>query len=347
MTESGLLHAVVWSGDGFMNDLGSEGLNSFAFGINDSGVTVGQAKSPFTDPGGEDFCGTQALGLAGTGATCARVCNARRNHQSATDARRRKRVCEGRERTRGRSPERPRTPPSIRLVPSPQKYQFKPVLWQGEEAIELPTADGDRNGSQTASMRTAMSWAHPATASPTIRLPCHRLQSVHALLWETGRVIDLGNLGGKVGHSAHTINNNGEVVGTSDSCRRQSHHAFRWTRNTGIQDLGTVPGDGRSSGLGINDQGVITGISVAPDFSSFRAFVWSGGVMSDLNQLIPATPLCICLRRVRLMPAAKSSAFRRTRTETCTHIWRCRLALRKPTLRWGSACRSCRTRLGT
>ena len=61
-----------------------------------------------------------------------------------------------------------------------------------------------------------------------------------------------------------------------------------------LRDLGALPGDGNTSGLGINDQGVITGISAAADFSSFRAFVWSGGVMMDLNQLSPRTPRCIC-----------------------------------------------------
>ena len=101
-------------------------------------------------------------------------------------------------------------------------------------------------------------------------------------------MIDLGNLGGKVGHLAKTINNNDEVVGSSNIAGDRASHAFRWTRNTGIQDLGTLPGDGNTSGLGINDQGVIVGVSVAPDFKSFRAFVWSGGVMADLNQLIPA-----------------------------------------------------------
>jgi uncharacterized membrane protein len=30
--------------------------------------------------------------------------------------------------------------------PAPQEYQFKPVLWQGQEVVELPTAGGDRNG---------------------------------------------------------------------------------------------------------------------------------------------------------------------------------------------------------
>jgi hypothetical protein len=32
---------------------------------------------------------------------------------------------------------------------------------------------------------------------------------------------------------------------------------------------------------------MITGVSIAPDFSSVRAFVWHGGVMTDLNQLVP------------------------------------------------------------
>jgi probable HAF family extracellular repeat protein len=56
-----------------------------------------------------------------------------------------------------------------------------------------------------------------------------------------------------------------------------------------MQDLGTLDGDGHSLGIGINDGGVITGISAAADFSKIRAFVWRGGVMTDLNQLIPAT----------------------------------------------------------
>jgi probable HAF family extracellular repeat protein len=105
-------------------------------------------------------------------------------------------------------------------------------------------------------------------------------------------VIDLGNLGGTgqiLGHGTHQINNNREVVGWSDVAGDRAAHAFRWTRIGGMQDLGTLDGDGHSVGLGINDAGVITGISASPDFSMIRAFVRSGGVMMDLNQLIPAT----------------------------------------------------------
>jgi probable HAF family extracellular repeat protein len=287
MTGSGLLHAVVWSGEGIMNDLGSDGLNSIAFGINDSGVTVGQAEIAATDPGGEDFCGTQALGLPGTNATCAPFAaqnGIMSSLRTLGGANGRAYAVNSRGQIAGTAENTTLDP----ACPSPQKYQFKPVLWQGEEAVELPTADGDRNGFAASINENGDVVGASGNCVAYNTQGLSSLQTVHALLWETGRVIDLGNLGGNVGHIAKNINNNGEVVGSSDLAGDKARHAFRWTRNTGMQDLGTVPGDGGSAGLGINDQGVITGVSTAPDFSSFRAFVWSGGVMTDLNQLIPA-----------------------------------------------------------
>ena len=106
------------------------------------------------------------------------------------------------------------------------------------------------------------------------------MQPLHALLWQAGRMTDLGNLGGTgqiLGHFAHSVNNNDEVVGWSDVTGDQAAHAFRWTKVGGMEDLGTLAGDGHSIGIGLSDQGVITGISIAPDFSSLRAFVWRGG----------------------------------------------------------------------
>ena len=288
MTRSGLLHAVEWSGEGIMNDLGSDGLNSVAFGINDSAVTVGQAEIAATDPGGEDFCGTQALGLPGTNATCvpfAAQNGLMRPLRTLGGANGRASAVNSRGQIAGTAENATLDP----ACPSPQKYQFKPVLWQGEEAIELPTAEGDGNGIAIAINENGDVVGSSGNCAAYNTHGLSSLQAVHALLWETGRLIDLGNLGGKVGHGAHAINNNGEVVGASNLAGDKAGHAFRWTRNTGMQDLGTVSGDGGSAGLGINDQGVITGISIAADHSSMRAFVWSGGVITDLNQLIPAT----------------------------------------------------------
>ncbi len=291
VSDAGLAHAIVWSGSGVMTDLGSPGLNSIAFGINDSGVTVGQAEIGAQDPGGEDFCGTKALGLTGAGATCAAFAaqnGIMRPLPTLGGANGRANLVNSRGQIVGTA-ENMTVDPSC---PSPQKYQFKPVLWQGEEVLELPTAGGDLNGlaygiNENGEM---VGGSGSCAAYDTNNLVL--LQSLHALLWEAGRVVDLGNLGGDgrlMGHFARSINNNDEVVGNSDIAGDQAVHAFRWTRNTGIEDLGTLAGDGHSVGLGINDQGVITGLSIAPDFSSIRGFVWRGGVMTDLNQLIPAT----------------------------------------------------------
>ena len=50
-------HATLWS-KGEITDLGTlGGSNSIGFGINNSGVTVGEAESSASDPNGEDFCG--------------------------------------------------------------------------------------------------------------------------------------------------------------------------------------------------------------------------------------------------------------------------------------------------
>jgi probable HAF family extracellular repeat protein len=121
----------------------------------------------------------------------------------------------------------------------------------------------------------------------------------HAVLWENGSVTDLGNLGGKcltpcrgaalgpLGNTALYINNQGQVVGASALEGEKTMHAFLWTREAGMKDLGTVKGDYASVALGINDQGEVVGASF--DKSGVpRAFLRRDGKMIDLNTLLPA-----------------------------------------------------------
>jgi probable HAF family extracellular repeat protein len=290
VTDSGL-HAVVWSRGNVMTDLGSAGLTSIAWAINDSGMVVGQSEIGTQDPGGEDFCGTNSLGLPATGAPCVPFAvqngtmNALRTLGGANGV---AYAVNARGQIAGAAENRAVDP----ACPSPQKYQFKPVFWHGAEVEELPPAGSDRNGVAVAINENGDMVGSSGNCAEFSANSLEHLQPLHALLWETGRVIDLGNLGGTgqiLGHGTHQINNNREVVGWSDVAGDRAAHAFRWTKIGGMQDLGTLDGDGHSLGLGINDAGVITGISAAPDFSTLRAFVWRGGVMTDLNQLIPAT----------------------------------------------------------
>ena len=53
-----------------------------------------------------------------------------------------------------------------------------------------------------------------------------------------------------------------------------------------MQDLGTLDGDVGSAGLSINDRGEVVGPSVDAEGNP-RPFLWRGGKMTDLNQLVP------------------------------------------------------------
>ena len=73
------------------------------------------------------------------------------------------------------------------------------------------------------------------------------------------------------------INNNHEIAGVSVTASGYSH-AVMWSNGT-MTDLGTFGLD--PVGEAINNHGVIVGQS------SLRAWIWSGGVFQNLNNLIP------------------------------------------------------------
>jgi probable HAF family extracellular repeat protein len=102
-------------------------------------------------------------------------------------------------------------------------------------------------------------------------------------LWEFGKMLDLGTLGGVSGLS-NALNNRGEVVGQSDVAGDQSFHAFLWTYKTNMQDLGTFGGH-FSIANWLNDAGEIVGASTLPGDEVAHAFDWKSGVMTDLKAL--------------------------------------------------------------
>ena len=84
---------------------------------------------------------------------------------------------------------------------------------------------------------------------------------------------------------ATAINNRGQVAGSSDLPGDLTGHAFLWTEEDGLQDLGTLPGDVSSGASGINNKGQIVGQSCDVNFNC-RAYLWENGVMTDLNTLV-------------------------------------------------------------
>ncbi len=168
-----------------------------------------------------------------------------------------------------------------------QVLQFEPVVYgPGTSQIQqLPTYPGDPDGAATA----VNDRGEVVGISGTCDVAVGAFTAKHALLWKNGIVTNLGSLGGAGWNTPMAINNRGQIVGFSDlpgdvsgGKLNANFHAFLWTKEHGMQDLYTLPGDTMSEALDINDQGQVVGVS----YPSTHAFLWQNGLMTDLNKLV-------------------------------------------------------------
>jgi probable HAF family extracellular repeat protein len=284
-------HAEVWF-LGLKFDIatpGLGGLNSFAYSVNEKGQVVGSAETTFTN--GDDFCGFNAYGVAKSSTTCLPfvwqngvmtklptlggpngMANSINNRSEAV----------GWAETTGRDPNN-----------ACGVLQFSPVLWGKTGVIQLKTFSGDPDGVAASINDNGQVVGATGTCAPTFSTDSGLyLVERHAMLWEGGVAINLGNLGGTGnfgGHHACAINNRGQVVGHSDLSGDTTFHTFIWTWETGMQDLGTLSGDFASTAISVNDLGVIVGGSFDSQFNP-RAFIWQNGTMTDLNAVLTSNP---------------------------------------------------------
>jgi probable HAF family extracellular repeat protein len=269
---------------------GLGGANSIAYATNVFGQAVGGAETGQPDPRNADFCGFKAYGLVTSGDICAPFVwhnGAMRelpklggSNGSATQINIFG-VAVG------------EVENAVSDTGCPERFEFKPVKWQGGKVIELPTYAGDPDA-----LAYAVNDRGQVTGSSGVCAPFNpNLQAamvpLHPLLWEPdGSVKYLGTLGGtgrSFANLAINLNNKGHVVGTSALAGDQVNHAFLWTEEGGMHDLGALhPDDPNSGAAGINDFDEITGISLPADGPP-SAFVWRNGQMTDLNTVVHGT----------------------------------------------------------
>ena len=178
---------------------------------------------------------------------------------------------------------------------APQVLQFEAVIWGPHDGQlqELSPYPGDPDSAATG----INDRGQVIGISGICQNAVGNQSATHALLWQNGTPIDLGNLGGTAWHTPMAINNQGVIVGFSDLSgdkggANPNFHAFSWTRPGPMRDLGTLAGDAISEALGVNARGQVVGVSYAAGFSNPRAFVYQDGRMVDLNTLIqPNSPL--------------------------------------------------------
>jgi probable HAF family extracellular repeat protein len=119
-------------------------------------------------------------------------------------------------------------------------------------------------------------------------------EMTHAVLWQDGKPIYLGGLGGEFVNYAAVINNRGQIIGNSDLPNEPQPftpftapaHGFLWQDGV-MTDLGTLPANIISSASDINELGQVVGTSCDVNFNC-HGFLWEHGVMTDLNALLPA-----------------------------------------------------------
>jgi len=184
--------------------------------------------------------------------------------------------------------------------------QTRAFLWQNGILKDLGTLGG--NDAQASSINrigqvVGTSYTN-STPNDVTGIP-----TVHPFLWQQGRMVDLGTLGGtyagqgSCGFGAQPcnspfqfegsllINNAGQVIGTSNLPGDQIFHPFLWEHGT-MRDLGTLGGD-NGAAIWLTETGEVVGDADLPNSPPgciglaciHHAFLWKDGLMTDLGTL--------------------------------------------------------------
>jgi probable HAF family extracellular repeat protein len=175
---------------------------------------------------------------------------------------------------------------------SPQVLQFRPAMWSlgpPDQIHDLPLIPGDTSGAATAINDNGQIVGISGICDQAVG----RHTARHAVLWENGGVIDLGNLGAQWWNTPTAINQRGDVVGFAGDpafVEGDIVHAFMWTMEDGIRPLQPLPRRTPkhvdSEAYGINQARQVVGVSCDADGVDCRAVVWDhGNIPTDLNDL--------------------------------------------------------------
>jgi len=173
-----------------------------------------------------------------------------------------------------------------------QVLQFRPAMWTlgpPDQIHDLPLIPGDTSGAATAINDNGQIVGISGICDQAVG----RHTAKHAVLWENGKVTNIGNLGAQWWNTPTAINQHGDVVGfAGDPAFVEGNplHAFMWTREDGIRPLkplkGRTPQHVDSEAYGINERRQIVGVSCDADQVDCRAVIWDNGANpTDLNDL--------------------------------------------------------------
>ena len=248
----GTQHAVLWYRDSkSTSPRPDSGANSGAFGVNEAGQVEIQAETSAKDPNNENFCGLRH------GLKCLAFPVAKRRDDSAPDAGRQQRHGRPDQQSRrnGRDCGEQHSGPGVPARTGVQRHRaqvldFEAVIWgPGPGQIrELRPLPGDTVGMALWINDNGQAVGASGTCANTV-LPPLAYRAARRALGKRRLGHDLGNLGGTARISrniALAINNQGQVVGASSLTADSTPALITLScgpSETGMQDLGTLPGD--------------------------------------------------------------------------------------------------------
>jgi probable HAF family extracellular repeat protein len=163
---------------------------------------------------------------------------------------------------------------------SANSTQTRGFLWKNGQKRDLGTLGGPDTFAVFVNASGQVSGASYTNSTPS---PPFGLATTDPFLWENGRMIDVGTLGGNFGLTFAPPNNRGQLAGLSYLTGDEAFHPFFWDRAT-LTDLGTLGGTtGMANAL--NDAGEVVGQADLSNDEAFHAFLWKNGTMKDLGTL--------------------------------------------------------------
>ena len=178
-----------------------------------------------------------------------------------------------------------------RLDPLAGYPEVNATLWRHGQILNLGTFGGNESLAWSVNERgEVVGFASNTTPDQFAgSLFASSATQVHAFLWQSGRMRDLGTLGGP-DSDALLINERGQIAGFSQTSStiiptllQPTIHPFVWEHGK-MTDLGTLGG---AFGVpnAMNDRGQVVGDSDLAGDQAFHPFLWDHGVLTDLGTL--------------------------------------------------------------
>jgi probable HAF family extracellular repeat protein len=164
----------------------------------------------------------------------------------------------------------------------PYQYQMRAFLWDAQTGMQdLGTLPGGTDA-QAILINEGGQVVGYSYTSATQPGACYPL-ATGSFIWEKDKGMrDLGGFGGTCTFAAN-LNNQGQVVGSSNLKGDQSSRAFIWEHGS-IRDLGGSLGGDFAGATVLNEQGQAAGIAFLAGNTRYHATLWTHiGALTDLG----------------------------------------------------------------